>query len=296
MSHIKASLLVLLAAFIWGIAFYFQKIAMDHIGPLQFLGLRATLAALTLAPFAYWEARKTINQNTEVLRYAGLGGALFFVAGAVQQIGIATATVTNTGFLTALYVVVTPFLIWFIQRQPPSRNVWLAVFVAFLGIWALGGGTLSGFSKGDMLVAASAIGWSFFMVNVSMAGSLAKPLQITCLTFVVVAALGWGSSLIFESHSWGALKSAAPAILYVGVFSSALTFVLMAIAVRHIPATHATVLLSTETLFAAAAGYVMLGERLKPIGWIGAALMLSAILLIQLGGKNTKSSEPASSV
>ena len=124
------------------------------------------------------------------------------------------------------------------------------------------------------------------MVNVSMAGKLARPVQITCLTFVVVAVLGWVSALMFDTISLSSIQAAMVPILYVGILSSALTFVLMAIAVRHIPATHATILLSTETLFAAAAGYVMLDERLTAVGWLGAGMMIAAIIMIQMKPPN----------
>ena len=284
MSRLQASSLVLLAALIWGFAFYLQKVAMDNLGPSTFLGFRGLLAALALAPFALWE-RKKGGPEGSLLRYAIPGGVLFFLAGLVQQMGIATATVTNTGFLTALYVVITPFLLWAIAGEKPGLKVWAAVAIAFTGIWALGGGSLSGFSQGDMLVALSSVGWSLFMVNVSMAGKLARPVQITCLTFAVVAVLGWTSALFFDTITWPNIQAAAIPILYVGILSSAVTFVLMAIAVRHIPAAHATILLSTETLFAAAAGHVMLGERLTIIGWLGAALVMAAVLLIQWKSK-----------
>lgn len=296
MSRLTASLLVLLAAVIWGIAFYFQKSAMDDVGPLQFLGFRGLLASVALAPFAVWEGRRVLAQRggasslhaptfNAVLPVAALGGAMFFAAAAVQQVGIVSATVTNTGFLTALYVVVTPFLLWLLAREKPGARVWLAAFIACLGIWALGGGTLGSFSAGDRLVALSSIGWSLFMVITSKAGRHGRPVLYTCLSFVVVAVLAWSASAIWETHSLAAMRAAWLPILYVGILSSAFTFALTAIAVRHIPATHVAILLSTETLVAAAAGHVMRDERLSALGWAGASLVLAAVLLIQLKPK-----------
>jgi drug/metabolite transporter (DMT)-like permease len=281
MSRLTASVIVLLAATIWGIAFYFQKIAMDHVGALQFVGMRGLLASLALAPFALWEGRSNTTSIRTSLPFAMAGGAVFFVASVLQQLGITTATVTNTGFLTALYVVFAPFLVWMLQGQSPTLKVWFSVAIAAIGIWALGGGTLTALSSGDVLIASSAIFWALFMVVTSMAGREAKPLQTTCLTFVVLAILGWGSAALLEPVTWAALKAAAPALLFVGILSSALTYALIAIAVRHIPTTTATLLLSTETLFSAAMGYVMLGERLTLIGWGGAALLLCAVVLVQ---------------
>jgi drug/metabolite transporter (DMT)-like permease len=281
MSKITASLIVLLAAAIWGTAFYFQKIAMDHVGPFQFVGFRGLLASLALLPFALWESRGNSTSLRGSLPFALAGGAVFFVASVLQQMGITTATVTNTGFLTALYVVFAPFLVWLLQGQRPTFKVWASVALAAFGIWALGGGRLNALSAGDWLIALSAMFWALFMVVTGMAGREAKPLQTTCLTFIVLAVLGWSSALLLEDIRWTSTMAAAHALLFVGILSSALTYALIAMAVRHIPTTTATLLLSTETLFAAGMGYVMLGERLALVGWFGAALLLAAVVTVQ---------------
>jgi drug/metabolite transporter (DMT)-like permease len=283
MTRTQADLLVLMAALIWGVAFYFQKTAMTHVGPLLFLGLRSALAAAALLPFAIIEARKTSQAPASVMPYALLGGGFFFIAGAMQQTGMLTATVTNTSFLTALYVVITPFLLWLWRRDRPDLRIWFAAGLAFVGIWALGGGTLASFSHGDWLVAISAIGWSAYMVITGESGKVGKPMQYTCLQFTVIACLALLPAAAFETISWQAITDGAVPILYVGILSSALTFALLANAVRYIPASRASIMLSSETLFAAAAGYAFLGERLSTLGWCGAALVFSAILFIQTG-------------
>ena len=281
MTRTKADLLVLLAALIWGVAFYFQKTAMSHIGPFLFLGLRSILAAATLAPFALREMQKSPPSSPSIRHFALPGGLAFFAAGALQQVGIVTATVTTTSFLTALYVVVTPFLLWLLRHEKPGPPIWFASCLAFIGIWALGGGTIEAFSQGDMLIATSSVAWSLYMVITNASGKLAKPMQYTFFHFLVIAALALPCAAYFEKIEVAAIKAAAVPILYVGILSSAFTFTLMANVVRHMPASRASILISTEVLFGAAAGFIMLGERLSPIGWAGAALMFCAILIIQ---------------
>jgi len=136
---IQGDLLVLGAAMIWGVAFYFQKTAMEHIGPMLFVGLRGLIAALALFPLALAESRREEQSGRKVLPLALLAGLLFYLAGTIQQMGLVTATVTNTGFLTAIYVVMTPFLYWIIKQRKPSQLTWLAVALAFLGVWGLSG-------------------------------------------------------------------------------------------------------------------------------------------------------------
>jgi drug/metabolite transporter (DMT)-like permease len=285
LTRTKADLLVLFAALIWGVAFYFQKSAMSHIGPFLFLGLRSLLAAVALIPFALREWKTSPPSSPSIRPFALLGGAVFFTAGALQQVGIVTATVTNTSFLTALYVVVTPFLLWLLRHEKPGPRIWLASCLAFIGIWALGGGAIEAFSTGDMLIAASSVAWSLYMVVTSASGKLAKPMQYTFIHFLVIAALALSCAGYFEEIDGAAITAAAVPLLYVGILSSAFTFALMANIVRHIPASRASILLSTEVLFGAAAGFIMLGERLSPMGWAGAALMFCAILMIQTAGR-----------
>ncbi len=285
MTRLQADLLVLFAALIWGVAFYFQKTAMLDIGPFLFVSLRSALAAVALVPFALWErSRAPASPETSgtLLLYAAAASAVFCLAAVLQQFGMITATVTNTSFLTALYVVITPFLLWIFGKDRLTARLWVAAATAFLGVWLLGGGTLGGFSTGDMLVAASAIGWSFFMVVIAASSHLARPMQVTCSHFTLTSIACLCGALLFETISWTTVSAALPEILFVGILSSAFTYAAMAQAMRHTQPSHAAVLLSSETLFAAAAGYVLLGERLTPIGWMGASLVLTAIVMIQV--------------
>lgn len=283
-----ANLLVLFAAFLWGLSFYFQKEAMSHVGPLLFTGLRGAIAALALLPFVWREYRASTGAATGIVRYGFLGGLIFVMAGGLQQAGMITATLTNTAFLTALYVVVTPFLLWLIRGEQPGVIVWGAAGVAFIGIWLLGGGTLGAFSTGDMLIAASSLFWSLFMVVTSAAGKLGKPLQYTFVQFVTVALVSLPLAAGFEEITGSAIVAAAPSLLFVGAIASALTYALMANVVRYIEASRAAILLSTEVLFAAALGYVLLGERLGALNWLGAAVLFAAVLMIQLAKPKAK--------
>lgn len=287
MTRSQADLLVLFAALIWGVAFYFQKIAMDHVGPLTFLGLRAAIASAALAPWAWQEQGRPAADARPIWHYAVLAGLVFFTGGALQQTGLVTATVTNTSFLTALYVILTPFLLWMLKHEKPGLRVWIAAVMAFVGIWYLGGGSLAAFSKGDVLIAVSSLFWSLYMVVTGASAKAGRPRLYTCLHFAVIAALALPLAFAFEDVSWAAIKAGAVPILYVGLISTAFTFTIMATAVRHIPASRASVLLSTEVVFGAAAGYVMLGERLPLVGWLGAGLVLAAIILVQMDRKPT---------
>lgn len=285
MTRLQADFVLLFAAALWGTAFYFQKEAMAHIGPWTFIAARAGLAAVALAPLAILEHRRAVPTTDKpgMQRIAILGGLVFLLAAYLQQAGLVTASVTNTGFLTSLYVVFTPLVAWFWLRIAPPRIVWPAIALSFAGTWLLGGGSLGGLAHGDLLVAASALFWATHCVVTGRASQHQRPLTFTAIQFGVVTAFAVVAAFATEQPTVEGLKAAAVPILFVGLVSTAVTFTLFAIAVRHTTPPEAAVILSAESLFAAAAGAIMLGERLSAVSWLGAGLMIAAVLLVQIG-------------
>ncbi len=295
MTRLRADLMLLACAAVWGVAFICQKRAMAHIGPFLFIALRAWLACAALAPLAWREWKKEgarVNPR-RFLRLSLLAGLAFFGGAAFQQAGLVTATVTNAGFLTALYVVITPFLAWAFMRQKPGPQVWAAAVLSFGGTWLLGGGSISALSSGDVLVAVSAVLWALHVVLVGLAAGGGMAAAFTGAQFVVVGTLAGLAAAFLEEAGFDAIWQAGPDILYVGVLSSALTFTLLAVALRATRPSEAAVILSTESLFAAFGAYVLLGERLTTTGWLGAAAIFAATLLVHAPVRATRRSEPA---
>ena len=284
MTRLRADALLLLAAAIWGLAFVFQKSAMDHIGAFTMVGGRAVVAVLALSPLAIWAARSLTRDEFKRNLVVGCrGGVFFFLGAALQQFGLVTTTVSNTGFLTALYVILTPVLIWLVRGERPSAFVAIAALISFVGTWCLSGGSLSGFSHGDALVAFSALFWAAHVIATAEGATLGAPALLTAIQFAVVACLGWACAFGFEVVTLDRLLRGARELAYVGIFSSAVTFLMLTIALKHTTAAEAAILVSMEIVFAAVAAYVLLGERLSTLGLIGGALMFSASLLVQLG-------------
>ena len=285
MSRFNADLVLLFAAAVWGVAFIFQKSAMEHVGPLAFIAARGLLAAAALTPLAVQEYRRAAGPAGEgLLATACWGGLAFFIAAWLQQAGIVTATVTNTGFLTALYVVITPFMVWGWSGKPANPIVWPAAALSALGTWLLGGGTLGSFSQGDMLVALSAVAWAAHVVITGSAARFRRPIGFTAVQFAVVAVLAMANAAWLETVTLDGLARAWIDIAYVGLLSSALTFTLLTVALQYTPPSEVAVIVSLETVFAAVAAYLVLGERLGALGWVGATLIMLAVLLIQVGG------------
>jgi drug/metabolite transporter (DMT)-like permease len=283
MTRIRADLLLLACAAIWGFAFLFQKSAMSHIGPLTFVAARGLLAALVLAPLAIIEHRRSNIAISKPFVITGIcAGSAFVMGSFLQQAGLKTASVTNTAFLTALYVVATPFISYAFTRKIISPLVWTAVGLSFAGTWLLGGGTLGGLGVGDWLVAACAFFWALHLVIAGFAAPMGRSVLFSVIQFLIVGVSALIAALLFETITLETLRAAAPDILYVGVLSTALTFTILTFALRATSPTEAAIIVMTETLFAAFGAWLILNEKLTLVSWLGCGAILAAALIVQL--------------
>ena len=283
MSRTQANLLLLLAGAVWGMGFVAQSTAMAFIGPFLFIGMRFLAATFAMLPFALLEsARASVPLGRNRWRAFILIGLMLFGAIAFQQLGILSTTVTNSGFLTGLYVVLTPICGVLLFRDMPHIAVWTAALIAVAGIWLLAGGQLSALTKGDWLSILGALFCGFQLSLIGRhAASTGRPVTMAVTQFAVCAALGLALAVVLEPIDLAAIREAAPQILYAGIFSGGIAFTLQAIGQRYTTAAQAAVFLSSEAVFAALFGAWFLGERLPAIGWLGCVLILIAILVAE---------------
>lgn len=275
---------LLLATMIWGFAFIAQKSAMDAMGPLTFIAARYLLGGLVVLPLALIEHRARADRPLTRRHWAlmALLSANFVAASWLQQLGLITTTVTNAGFLTGLYVMFVPLVLLVGFRMRPHRMVLAAVPVALLGVFLLNGGGLDRFTAGDGLVTGSAVFWALHVVLLGvLAAGTGRPILVSAVSFLAAGAVSAPLALAFEAPSLSALGDGWIEIAYAGLLSTAIGFTLQAIGQQHVPPANAAIIMSGETLFAALGGAVMLGERLPAIGYLGAALIFSAILMVE---------------
>ena len=284
MTRAQANMLLLLAAAIWGGGFVAQATAMDRIGPFWFVGIRFAIAALAVLPFAMFETRKSKAQLTgrQFIGLVTVGMALF--AGAItQQIGLLTTTVTNSSFLTGLYVVFVPIITVVALRKYPHWIIWPGGALALGGIFLLSGGHIARLSTGDLWSILCAVFWGIQIVLAGYwVGRIGRPLALSATQFAVCAILSMAFGLFLEPVSFEAVRSAAAELLYVGLISSGLAFVLQVIGQRYTTAPQAAIFLSSEALFGALLGALLLGEKLPPTGYAGCALIFAAMLVVEL--------------
>jgi drug/metabolite transporter (DMT)-like permease len=279
----RADLILLIAAVIWGLAFVAQSTAMVAVPPLVFIACRFTLASLVLAPLAWWEHQRA---HITIERKGVVGmimlGVVFFIGAILQQTALLTTSVTNTGFLTSLYVVFTPIVGVILHRQRPHALIWLGIVLAMAGTWLLSGG-VSDMRLGDVQLVLSALCWTGQVIMVGRLVRLTeRAIGTVFMQMAVSAILGIITSLIFDSADPGNIADALPQLLYTGIMSGGVAFALQAIGQRFTPNSDAAIILSAEAPFAAIFGALILGERLTITGGIGCALIFAAILLVQL--------------
>ncbi len=290
MTRIQANLFLLMSGAIWGAGFVAQSTAMDSIGPMWFIGLRFAIATAVAAPLALWEHRKTQQPmpGSGIRNFLWIGLALF--AGAMtQQLGLLTTSVTNSGFLTGLYVVFVPILTVVFLRRKPHWIIWPAAGLSLLGIFLLSGGTLAGLNNGDFLTIICAAFWALQVMLVGIfVGSTGRPMLLCVVQFAVCAVLGCLAGAIFEPLDMTAITNALPEILYAGFFSSGIGFICQVVGQRYTTAPQAAIFLSSEALFAALLGVVLLGETITTVGYIGCATIFAAMLIAEIVPELTK--------
>ena len=287
LSRLQANALLLLAALIWGSAFVGQALGMAGVGPLTFTGVRFVLGALVVAPLAWreWLSLRAAGHapGWAEARWVLLLGGLLCVGVVLQQIGLMSTSVTNAGFLTALYVPLVPLIAWAFQRQVPHWSVWPAAAGCLAGVWLLTGASLQALSGGDWWVLLSALPWA---VHVLLVGQVANKLRgaylLACGQFVVCALVSSVLGVVLEPISADGLRLAAGAIAYTGFLSVGVGFTLQVVGQRHAQPADAAIILSSETVFAALFGAWFMGDRLSATGLAGCALILGCILAVQM--------------
>ncbi len=282
---LRADFLMLITAMIWGTAFVAQRIGMDNIGPFLFTGLRFALGALALLPLVIYQGRTAARHEPFLQRGLILGGLSMGLALTLginlQQVGLLFTSVTNSGFITGLYVIVVPLLGLAIGHKT-GLGTWLGAFLAVAGMALLSIGEDFTVASGDWIQLAGAFVWGVHVLLVSFFVSRHDAIRLAFLQFATCAVVSLLLALIFEHINPASIWLAGPALIYGGLFAVAVGYTLQVVAQKHAIASHAAIILSLEAVFAAIAGALFLEESLTLRGYMGCVLMFIGMLAAQL--------------
>jgi len=287
MNRLQANLVLLLAAMIWGSSFVVQQIGTGELGTISFTGARFLLGAFVVLPFGVrqyfrMEERRSVF-DAKTWWGLVLTGTILFIAAALQQHGISRTTVTNSGFLTALYVPMVPVLGCLFLGRKVHFSIWPASLCCFIGTFILSGARELQLSAGDLWVISSTLFWASHVIIVGiMASRTQAPLVVATVQFFVCGILGLLLGWPMEAPSLSHFVGAGWGICYIGFFSVGMAFTLQVVGQRFTPAADAAIILSSETVFAAMGGMIFLAERLSLAQMSGGALILASILAVEL--------------
>ena len=284
---IRADLIMLLAAAIWGFAFVAQREGMETMGPFLFNAARFFIGSAVLFPLVWYLSKKNKTPtnketSTKKLLIAGtIAGLFLFLASSFQQVGIQYTTAGKAGFITGLYIFFVPLIgIFFGQRT--GSGTWLGAFIAVIGLYLLSINDDFSIARGDLLQLICAV---FFAAHILVVGYVAKrmdPLKLSLIQYFVSGVLSFFIAVAIEMITWQMIVDTAIPLLYAGVMSIGVGYTLQVVAQQHAKSSHAAIILGLEGAFAVLGGWLILDENLSTRGLIGCGLMLSGMFLSQL--------------
>ncbi len=278
----RANIMLFLTALIWGATFVAQKTAMDVLGPYTFNGVRCLVGSISLFLISLLlKPKQNIKYKKHHLIEGGaVAGVLLFLATTLQQVGIVTSSAGKAGFITSLYIVMVPFFS-FVSGKKVKKSVWLGVLLALVGLYLLcfKGGLYV--EKGDLIILFSAAFFALHIMCISKYSKKTDAIKLSCIQFLFAGIFASILGLMFEVVDLKNILSCTKEIFYTGVLSCAVAFTLQIGAQKHVRPYIASLILSLESVFAVAAGYLFLNEVLTPKEILGCIFMFLAVYVAQ---------------
>ena len=266
-------------AAVWGVTFVMVQDAIAFLPTMAFLAYRFIPAALIVAVIFWRPLRRLPAAGWR----AGLVMGFFLAGGYIfQTLGLEQTTASNTGFITGLFVVLTPVLGAIFLRQRVTALVWIAAGVSMFGLWLLSGAGGEFELRGDGLVllcafslAAHILATARAVAHYDVGALLAVQLGVVGLTCLVIGALAGQLEKPEGSTVWSAL-------IVTSLVATALGFFVQSFAQQHAPPARTALILSSEPAFAGLFGWLLNDERLTATGWLGAGLIMAAIVSVEI--------------
>ncbi len=294
--------LLIFVCFVWGALFVLVSEAISLLSTHTFNALRFSLAALALLPLCWWQQRQSLGDALPWIKLLPQGmllGFFLFLGFACQTEGLRYTSVSNAGFITGLSVSLVPLLsvLFFASRLKPI--IWISVALATAGLYLLTIGDKLEFNAGDALILACAF---CFAIHILLTGHLAKHLPALPLTVIQLAAVAvysaitrWGEIRFFDTPTdllrepWFELIDEPViivALLVASLFGSSLAYWAQTSCQKLLSPSRVALIFASEPLFAHATAAIVLAESLGTKGWIGASLIIAAMLAAELGDDN----------
>lgn len=285
--EMKSNVLLMITAAIWGFAFVAQRVGMQYVGAFTFNGVRFALGSISLIPLLIYFNKKKTSEEKEASASALIpgiiAGTILFLAASLQQIGLVYTTAGKAAFITGLYIVLVPLLGIFL-KQHIQKSTWAGVLLAVVGLYFLSVNEDFSIAKGDFLEIIGAFFWASHILTIDYFTKKVDALQLSFVQFAACSVLSMAVALITEEITITGLSQALVPILYGGLGSVGIAYTLQVVAQKNAKPSHAAIILSMETVFAAVGGAILLHENLGGRGYLGCILMFAGMLVTQVGG------------
>lgn len=295
-SNVKNSFYLFSAALIWGTAFVFQSMGNEYMEPFTFFASRSFLGFLVLIPFAIIKLKRQSynadNNNKIPIKFTLIGGLCcgiaLTVASLFQQYGMKYTTVGKAGFITALYIIITPILGIFIRKKCPF-TVWIGAVVAVVGMYFLCVTESFIISIGDILVLICAVVFSIQILAVDYFSPKTDGVILSCIQFFVCFIISSVLALIFDKPSISQIFDGIIPVLYAGIMSSGVAYTFQILGQKNFNPTAAAMILSLEAVISTVAGYIAynLGfltqdQSLTSFQIAGCIIVFCAVIFVQI--------------
>ena len=277
----------ILTSILWGSAFVAQDMGMDFIGPHTFNVGRFLVGFLTLLPFfLFLELKKIIKKNIfnkKAFFYLIVLGFILGVGQALQQISLIYTDVANTGVFTVMYVLIVPFISYFIFKKKIHWSVWPAALFCVIGGLLLSELKNISVRYGDALGVLSAFCWALHIIYIRKTVQFFNyPITIAMAQCLIAFLLTILPMVIYEDPLWANIFKDSYEIIYVGVLSSGLAFLLQTYTLQNLTPAPAAIIFSLEGMFAAVFAWLILDQFLSEIKILGIFLILVAVIFSQI--------------
>ena len=293
--RLSGSIFLLLATIIWGSAFVSQSVAMAHLPPFSFQGIRCGLAVIGLMPvIAFFDRHNPDGKSfmdkwkDKKLWIAGiLCGIPLFLACNLQQLGLVDTDPGKSGFLTAMYIVIVPIISIF-RKKKPSIMVPISVILAVAGLYFLSCVGVTSISTGDLLLLACALMFAIQIIFVDIFAPSVDALRLNALQALVCTVLSSLIALFTEQPTWQGIWDCALPLAHTGFLSMGAGYALQILGQKNVEPTLSSLIMSLESVFAVIFEMLILQQFLT--GWetLGCTLVFTAVILSQVEIKPKK--------
>tara|TARA_B100001750_G_scaffold227876_1_gene221886 strand:- start:193 stop:1095 length:903 start_codon:yes stop_codon:yes gene_type:complete len=278
----------LICTIIWGTTFIAQDTGMRVIGPYVFNGVRFFVGFLVLIPFYLLLEKKNtykeVSKNKNKFIYLSILIGLFLFLGTVfQQVALLYTDVANAAFFTIFYVPMVPIIVFFLFKKNIHWSVWPSVILCVIGGYLLTNFYDATVRLGDTLVIIGAIFWSLHIIFIGkIIQEFDAPILIGLIQTIIVSTCSIILALIFEDFIIKNILDQKVQILYAGILSGGIAFVLQIYAQKNISPAPAAIIFSLEGVFATIAAWIILSQILNINNILGCCFILVGVLISQL--------------